>query len=166
MRCKSLCCFLLLGVVGALPGQAHHPGDHSPVHVWPRIDVIGPLGNRLPPSYRRQFNRPTYHGGKIAHFIAPSSQEAIAWHAADHLGLYGRHGNRPSGAKSHSTQRVERHYFYPKPWEVLTVGPRPTGTADLPPSTEVIFDGNEDADQRAEPAGGGVELPAPITVPQ
>ncbi len=91
---------------------AHHPErETQPVH--PRIDVIGPLGNRLPPSYRRMFNRPTYLGGKIAYHIAPSSQEAMAWHRAEHRGLYD--GNCP---------RVVDLYFYPKPWEAMRTGQR------------------------------------------
>ncbi|WP_246112388.1 hypothetical protein [Allorhodopirellula solitaria] len=90
-----------------------------------RIDVIGPIGNRLPPSYRRQYNRPSYIGGKIAAKIAPSSQEAMAFHRSNELGLYDDNGIKGAFAGKHCPpERVEQHYFYPKPWEVLLVGPR------------------------------------------
>ena len=83
----------------------------KPVH--PRIDLIPPLGTNLPPSHRRVYNRPSYWHGKIAYYIAPSSQEAMAWHDAEHRCAYKNH--RP---------RIEVHYFYPKPWEVLKIGAR------------------------------------------
>ncbi|MFG0290474.1 MAG: hypothetical protein ACF8CQ_20010 [Rhodopirellula sp. JB044] len=90
-----------------------------------RVDVIGPLGNRLPESYRRKYNRPTYIGGKIASKIEPSSQEAIAFQRAEELGLYDNNGVKGALHGKHCPpQRVEQHYFYPKPWEVLAVGPR------------------------------------------
>lgn len=113
---------VLLGV--ACPAAAHHPNrEDQPVH--PRIDLIPPLGNNLPPSYRRRYNRPTNIGGKIAYWIAPSSQEAMAWHEAQHMNAYRcRRG------------RIERHYFYPKPWEALQVGPRtPSDSGDLSSDT-------------------------------
>jgi len=122
----------LLGSGAATPSAvpAHHPGDHGPVVVWPRVDVIGPLGNRLPPSYRRQMNRPTYLGGKMAHAIAPTSQEAMAWHQADHRGWYDDHGVKGLVNGKHCPpKRMTLQYFYPKPWEVLPVGPRPPAGA-------------------------------------
>ena len=97
--------------------QAHHP-DRAKQPVRPRIDCIGPIGNNLPPSYRRVYNRPTNLGGKIAYWIAPTSQEAMAWHRAKHRGAYARH-----------LPRQEQYYFYPKPWESLQIGPRPTREA-------------------------------------
>ncbi|PHQ36812.1 hypothetical protein [Rhodopirellula bahusiensis] len=96
-----------------------------------RIDVIGPVGSRMPESYRRQYNRPTYMGGKTAAFIAPSSQEARAWQRADALGLYDNNGIKGAVHGKHCPpERVEQHYFYPKPWEVLTVGPRRSVATD------------------------------------
>ena len=93
--------------------QAHHPETESrPVHR--RIDLIGPLGNRLPASYRWRYNRPTNIGGRIAYYIAPTSQEAMRWHRATHQGQYRR--------KDH---RMVANYFYPKPWESLRIGARP-----------------------------------------
>ncbi len=98
----------------SLIASAHEPNRQcQPVH--PRVDLIGPLGTNLPPSYRRQLNRPRYLTGRIAYAIAPSSQEAMAWHKADHQCAY-----------SQDAGRIERHYFYPKPWEALKVGPRRT----------------------------------------
>ena len=109
---RRLTCLLLLAATGS-PTMAHFPHrETKPVH--PRYDVIGPVGNCLPPSYRRVYNRPTWLGGKIAHMIAPSSQEAMAWHNAEHMGLYDEHHH----------PRVEQHYFFPKPWEALKVGAR------------------------------------------
>ncbi|TWT93846.1 hypothetical protein [Stieleria varia] len=93
--------------------MAHHP-DRQSYPVRPRVDLIGPVGNNLKPDYRRTYNRPSNLMGKIAYKIAPSSQEAMAWHKAQHAGLY--NGNCP---------RVVDHYFFPKPWEALRVGPRP-----------------------------------------
>ncbi len=87
--------------------------DHRNKPVRPRIDVIPPMGNRLPPSYRWTYNRPTNLGGRIAYWIAPSSQEAMAWQRARQAGAYRNH-----------LPRLERHFFYPKPWEALPVGPR------------------------------------------
>ncbi|MGB7345333.1 MAG: hypothetical protein WBD20_14050, partial [Pirellulaceae bacterium] len=69
--------FTLIGLSGT--AAAHHP-DRECQEVRPRVDVIGPIGNRLRPSYRRELNRPRYLGGKLAYAIAPTSQEAIVWH--------------------------------------------------------------------------------------
>ena len=98
--------------------RAHHP-EKECQNPHPRIDVIGPLGTCLPMSYRRRYNRPRNLGGKIAYHIAPSSQEAMAWHDATHRCAYKDH--RP---------RIEMHYFYPKPWEALRIGPRKSSSVD------------------------------------
>ena len=110
---------------------AHHP-DRRRHPVYPYFDLIGPVGNHLPMSYRRRYNRPRYLGGKIAYYIAPSSQEAMAWHDAAHRHYYRDH--RP---------RIEKHFFYPKPWEGLRIGPRPSTAPDDQPVTE--------SDTRTEP---------------
>ena len=108
--------------------SAHHPDkENQPVHQ--RIDVIGPLGNRLEPGYRRKYNRPRYWGGKIAYHIAPSSQEAMVWHRSVHAGAY-------EEPKKHC--RLETHYFYPKPWQALTVGPRRSKSAPAPEPTPAL----------------------------
>ncbi|QDT03204.1 hypothetical protein K227x_15860 [Rubripirellula lacrimiformis] len=118
--------------------DAHHPDrENQPVHA--RVDVIGPLGNRLPASYRRRYNRPTNIGGKIAYWIAPTSQEAMAWHKATHQKAY--ECDRP---------RLETHYFYPKPYEALKVGPRPKPEADVARAKLNTFDNEGDANAAAE----------------
>ncbi|MDG2222974.1 MAG: hypothetical protein P8L85_16460 [Rubripirellula sp.] len=96
---------------------AHHP-DKENQKVHPRIEVIPPLGNALPMSHRRKYNRPSNWMGKIAYHIAPSSQEAMAWHNATHRGYY-----------ENKSPRMVTHYFYPKPWEGLRIGPRRATTA-------------------------------------
>jgi hypothetical protein len=110
MRILIVC---LLAVSSLSTSLAHHPNHQwLPLHL--PFDCIGPLGNKLPMSYRRRYNRPTKVGGKIAYYIAPSSQEAMRWHKATHLGHYKNHA-----------PRMVAHYFYPKPWEALRIGPRP-----------------------------------------
>lgn len=143
---------LLIGF--AVPTQAHHP-DWKKIPVLPTIDRIGPLGRHLPLSHRRRFNRPTYWGGKIAYYIAPSSQEAMAWHNNAHRDAYKKH--RP---------RIEVHYFYPKPWESVRIGARkPTLEENkagiyAPPQTNVLDDPAEELSvpTLAEPLAGDNEL--------
>jgi hypothetical protein len=65
--------------------------------------------------YRQRYNRPTYHGGKIAYHISPTSQEAMAWEENLERGKYDGHHCPP----------LVKGYFYPKPWEMLNTGPRP-----------------------------------------
>ncbi|NND97279.1 MAG: hypothetical protein HKN47_08130 [Pirellulaceae bacterium] len=101
---------LILGV--ATTATAHHPNRECQ-QVHERVDLIGPLGNNLHPSYRRTHNRPRYIPGKLAYWFAPSSQEAMAWHKAKHRGDY---KNKRPGR--------EFHYFNPKPWESMQIGPR------------------------------------------
>ncbi|QDT09497.1 hypothetical protein [Planctomycetes bacterium K23_9] len=100
------------------PAMAHHP-DRERQTVRPRGDLIGPLGNNFRPSYRRELNRPRFLAGKLAYAIAPTSQEAIAWHHADHEGAY-----------ANDACRIEKRFMYPKPWEALKVGPRRTSQID------------------------------------
>lgn len=110
---------LLVGV--SMTALAHHP-DRENKPVRPRIEVIPPLGTSLGMSHRRKYNRPTNWGGKLMYYIAPSSQEAMAWHHATHRGFY-----------ENDSPRIVTHYFYPKPWEALTIGPRPRpATTDAP----------------------------------
>lgn len=96
--------------------HAHEPDTRS-LPVRQRIDLIGPIGNRLPPGHRRKYNRPNHWTGWIAYRIAPSSQEAMSWHRAQHDGAY---------QKPKNTKRIEYHYFYPKPWEAMRIGARPS----------------------------------------
>lgn len=118
MRCLTLLTkMVVLAVVANLSvvptATAHHPDRESqPVH--PRFDLIGPIGNRLPAGYRRTYNRPSNWGGRIAYKIAPSSQEAMAWHRATHRGDY-------------VCERgpVVPIYEHQKPWQALRIGARP-----------------------------------------
>lgn len=107
---------MVVGVAVAMFSQnasAQFPNWKArPVH--PRIDVIPPLGNHLPLSYRARMNRPTYLGGRLAYTFEPTSQEAMAWQKAWERGYYADHA-----------PRMETHYIYPKAWEVLGIGPRP-----------------------------------------
>ncbi len=160
--CLAACLLAL-----ATTANAHHPDrENQPVHQ--RIDVIGPLGNCLPMSYRRRYNRPTNIGGRIAYYVAPSSLEAMAWHDATHRGLY--ENDRP---------RTEMHYFYPKPYEALRIGNRPkpesdrgtsaygannrAGSDDAPEldTDSDLMDAKdavEDSLRQLEPAAGGTSL--------
>jgi len=110
MRSLIVC---LLAVSFLSLTHAHHP-DRQSQNVRPRIDLIGPIGNRLPMSHRRRYNRPTNLGGKIAYYIAPTSQEAMRWHKSTHRGDY-----------DCDAGRTVDHYFYPKPWESIRIGTRP-----------------------------------------
>ncbi len=109
---RLILCVVLTCV--ASTSLAHFP-DRQNKPVRPHIDgLIGPLGNRLPPAHRRKYNRPSNIGGWLAYWAAPSSQEAMAWHNATHRGNY-----------KEKMPRTEMRYFYPKPWEMLSIGPRP-----------------------------------------
>lgn len=105
----------LLVATAASAVADHHPLIKPPP-IEARYDLIPPLGNNLPLSYRARYNRPTYIGGKIAYYIAPSSQEAMSWHEHVHRGSYRNHAGR-----------IEPMYIFPKPWEALRVGPRTPG---------------------------------------
>lgn len=115
-----------LGFCLTQPVLAHHP-EWKQMPVRPRVDVIGPLGTSLKPSYRRRYNRPSNILGRLMYYIAPSSQEAMAWHSASHRGLYENH--RP---------RVEQHYFYPKPWEGLSQSASEPEDEELRPLIEDV----------------------------
>lgn len=141
---------VLLAATSVLPAQ--HP-DRRNQPVRQPIDLIGPLGNRLPPSYRRTYNRPTYIGGKIAYRIAPSSQEAMAWQAAYRSGAYRDHA-----------PRLERHYFFPKPWEAMQVGPRDSSQSRPADSGETPTPA-EELPREQDPLSGRPQ-PSPVVVSQ
>ncbi len=103
---------ILLLACFTAPVFAHHP-EPDAIAIPARIDVIGPLGNRLGESYARKYNRPTPLLGKIAYKIAPTSPEAMAWHKAVHRDAY----------KKNDCGTIDT-FFYPKPWEALKVGAR------------------------------------------
>lgn len=117
----GLSLILSMGLIAIATTATAHPPDRGRQTVRPRYDLIGPIGNRLSPGYRRRYNRPTDLGGRIAYKIAPSSQEAMAWHAAKHRGDYDCH----RGA-------VVPYYEFARPWEALPVGRRRDSKAELP----------------------------------
>ena len=116
----------LFAVSFSVPALAHHP-DRANHPVVPYFDLIPPLGNRLPMSYRRRYNRPRHVGGKIAYYIAPSSQEAMSVHEHVHRGSYKNHAGL-----------IFKQYYYSKPWEAMTVGPRSDFASRAP--KEVVID--------------------------
>ena len=141
----------LLAVSCLTPSLAHHPNRNWwPLHL--PIDLIGPLGNKLPMSYRRRYNRPTKVGGKIAYYVAPSSQEAMRWHQATHRGYY----------KDHAPRMVA-HYFYPKPWESLRIGPRPRRDTESDRDEQVEMLPETAGEPELEISEDEAELQAPAT---
>lgn len=107
----GLIVFPVAAIFSMAPALAHHP-DHENMPVHQRVEPIPSWLNNIP-SHRERYNRPRYVGGKIAYWIAPSSQEAMSWHRSVHRGYYANHA-----------PRMEDRYFYRKPWQALTVGPR------------------------------------------
>jgi hypothetical protein len=103
----------------------------------PRPDILPYWLTNLHQDYRRLYNRPTYLGGKIAHMIEPSSQEAMVWAEAKQLGLYHPHHQPP----------LCRKYYAPKPWQRLATGPRPDkrpiGQSSVPIPAEEVTIGEE-----------------------
>ena len=125
-RTFALLTFALLTISLSVSAFAHEPHSQCKPITQP-IDLIGPIGNDCRESYRRTCNRPRYLPGKIAYLIAPSSQEAMTWHRAEHLGAYEK-----------DLGRIERHYFYPKPWEALRIGPRVSLASKKIPTPEPL----------------------------
>ena len=128
---RLLLAFVLLASVAAVASaQNPHPHPHPrlpPPPYWWRIEPIPPLGNNLPLSYRARYNRPTFIGGKIAYYSSPTSQEAMSWHEHVHRGSYRNHAGY-----------IEDVYMYPKPWEVLTVGPRDPAEFEKAPTPDSV----------------------------
>ncbi len=116
----GLVCFLsLASVFNVEPAGAQ---EYWPRH-YPPYNAANPRPDLLPRGlynawvpYRAAYNRPTYLGGLAAHVIEPTSQEAMSWEENVVRGYYGTHCPTPV-----------RTYYYPKPWEVLLTGPRPSG---------------------------------------
>ncbi|CAN0484392.1 unnamed protein product, partial [Hapterophycus canaliculatus] len=107
---------LLLASVPSFGVRANADWPWTKYEGSPRVDPFAPIGNRLPTSYRRKYNRPTYLGGKVAAKVAPSSQEAMSFHRSESLGLYDHTGIKGwIHGKNCPPQRVEQHYFYPDP---------------------------------------------------
>lgn len=138
----TLLILLVAGVV--TPVAAHHP-DRECQPVTPVIDLIPPLGNRLPEEYRRQYNRPTYLGGRIAYKIAPSSQEAMAWHRAEHRGDY-----------DCDRGRVVPTYFYLKPYEAMRIGSRRSVKPEFQPEPSMDTEARPLATPQYDPSADAV----------
>lgn len=96
-------------------GFTHTTQAEQPVRrLDQRADLWGwPLYNSWVP-YRKEMNRPRFVGGYIASKIEPTSQEAMSWREHHAEGSYREH--RPGYVKT---------YYYPKPWEMLPIDPRP-----------------------------------------
>lgn len=150
----------ILGVASLACVQtvAAHEPNRECGPVTPRVDLIGPIGNNLPIGHRRKYNRPSYLEGKIAYKIAPSSQEAMAWHHAEHTGAY---------SDEKKCQRYERHYWYPKPWQVLRVGQRPS-VLEAPQDLKPISNGLDDLSNVPEslelPSEDALDLQEPLSL--
>ena len=114
----------ICSIVIASSASAHHPTAGLWVKRPEPFDWIERLE---PKSYRARYNRPRYLGGKIAYTIAPSSQEAMSWHEHVHRGTYKRHEGP-----------IYKQYFYPKPWEVLNVRPRPDFSSSEMPQPPAV----------------------------
>jgi hypothetical protein len=145
----TACLPALAGLLLATTAAWGHPPNWEAHPVRPRIDVIPPLGNHLPPSYARRYNRPAYVTGMLAYWIAPTSREAISWHRAAHRGYYANHA-----------PRMETHYFFPKPWQIF-------GGASKAAAEPHAADGagphaSTKEPHPAEPAPAGIELAPPI----
>lgn len=104
---------LIVTALLAVDAQGHPP-DRAHQTVRPRVEVIPPIGHRVP-DHRRTYNRPSDWVGRWAYHFAPSSQEAMSWHAAKHRGDYDQDCPR----------RVVPRYEYLKPWQAIATGPRP-----------------------------------------
>lgn len=152
-------CFLFVLLMPAI-AMAHHP-DRMSQPVQSRGDLIGPLGNQLPPGHRRVYNRPGKWAGKIAYWIAPSSQEAMTWHRDQHAGLY------PDGLCPDSCPRTVQQFFYPKPWESLRIGARPKNPADIKRSSSYLSEDENVAENDTELVDESIEdLEPKLEMPQ
>lgn len=109
---RSMFGLLALVVVTILAQQAE--ADHPVRRYEQRPDLWSwPVYNAWVP-YRKEMNRPRFIGGYIVSKIEPTSQEAMSWREHHAEGAYRDH--RPGYVKT---------YYYPKPWEVLPIDPRP-----------------------------------------
>ena len=132
--------------IGTSIGYGHPPHVPTPA-VRPRIDLIGPLGNRLDPGYRRIYNRPRPRLGRINYLVAPSSREAMSWHRAEHRGDY--------QCERGPTVPV---YEFERPWQTIPVGSR--RSVVNPPEPSLLDDPAE-----LEPSTLDQELNEPELLP-
>ncbi len=86
--------------------RAYDPAD-------PRPDFLPHRFYQSHVEYRKAYNRPRYTIGHLASWFEPTSQEAMSWR--DSL---------CSGAYDTTCPTPIPFYHYPKPWEILDVGPR------------------------------------------
>lgn len=106
--------FGLLALLTATSLVQQAAADHPVRRYEQRPDLWSwPVYNAWVP-YRKEMNRPRFIGGYIASKIEPTSQEAMSWREHHAEGAYRDH--RPGYVKT---------YYYPKPWEVLPIDPRP-----------------------------------------
>jgi hypothetical protein len=104
----------------------------------PRPDILPRPFYDNHTEYRAQYNRPRFYTGWLAYEVSRTSQEAMVWQENYCAGNYDQHHMPP----------VCKTYYYPKPWEVLTVGARPDfaaakpKTQRVPPATK-----NEDSER-------------------
>lgn len=105
------------GLVGEAKAQqpAHRHEQRADLWSWPLYNAWVP--------YRKEMNRPRFVGGYIASKIEPTSQEAMSWREHHAEGAY----------RDHRAGYVKT-YYYPKPWEVLPIDPRPA----TPPAADKV----------------------------
>lgn len=102
------------GLVTILVFVQNVRGDYPERRGEPRADYwTRPIHNAWVP-YRKEMNRPRFVTGYMLSKIEPTSQEAMSWEEHHAEGAYRNH--RPGYVKT---------YYYPKPWEVLPIDPRP-----------------------------------------
>lgn len=129
----------------------------------PRPDILPSEWFNHPNEYRRVYNRPRYLTGKIAHAIAPTSQEAMVWCENYRAGVY---------SVKNAPPRYKR-YFAPKPWEVLQTGARPDFPKSQQPTAPLldeVYERDVDAESVDLPTETdepnritGESVPAPIS---
>jgi hypothetical protein len=122
-KCHFVFFSMLTSLVMSVSGSVAL-ADHPAVDSWRAELRGGPIANAWVP-YRYAKNRPRYVGGWIASKIEPTSQEAMSWREHKAAGSYRQHA--PGYVKT---------YYYPKPWEVLPIEPRPKqpGMPELVPA--------------------------------
>ncbi|MEZ6137276.1 MAG: hypothetical protein R3C53_20495 [Pirellulaceae bacterium] len=116
---KTLCCGCLAAafLCGSALSTTAHAAERPTLRDTcdPRPDILAYHWYYNHSEYRRDYNRPRYYTGWLAHKIAPTSQEAMVWCENNRAGNY---------TEKHMPPMYKR-YYAPKPWEVLQTGPRP-----------------------------------------
>lgn len=125
---KTLKLLVVSGLLSASPLCDVAPGAERPtfqVTRDPRPDILPYHLYYATSEYRRDYNRPRYYSGWLAHKITRTSQEAMVWRENVQAGNYDEKHMPP----------MYKRYFAPKPWEVLNTGPRPDFAATQPVTT-------------------------------